>query len=176
MPGEVGTRLERTVASAGRHAPPAPVPPPGSHPAPLPPHEPPPVQQPAPLPPPQSPPRLGAEEELDDENWAPNHLPTSTTTAFATAATARAESPKRPPPNPPDDTAPANAVRPCKASGERPGDAAFRLHCTPFPTQPTPMVSRCVNRGRQRKAPAVDFFCLASGGYKSTKPAVARSR
>ena len=33
---------ERTVTSAGRHAPPVPVPPPGSHPAPLPPPEPPP--------------------------------------------------------------------------------------------------------------------------------------
>ena len=38
------------------------------------------------------------------------------------------------------------------AIGERPGDATSRLHCTPlFPTQPTPMVPRCVNRGRQRR-------------------------
>ena len=66
MPASQHT-TERTVASAGRDAPPAPVLPPGSHPAPLPPPEPPPVQHPASLPPPQPPPELGAEEP-DDEN------------------------------------------------------------------------------------------------------------
>ena len=94
----------RTATSDGRHTPPAPALPLGSHSAPLPPPEPPPVQHPAPLPPPQPPPELGA-GGADDENWTPYHLSTPTATALAPAATAQAASPKQPPPNPPDDTA-----------------------------------------------------------------------
>ena len=106
----LGTRLFERPSPLGRSALPAPVPPPGSHPAPLPPPEPPPGQHPAPLPPPQPPPEWGSGES-DDENWTPwtpYYLPASMTTASATTATARAESPRRPA-DLPDDT-PANVV------------------------------------------------------------------
>ena len=98
----LGTRLFERRPPLDRNAPPAPVPPPGSHPAPLPPPEPPPVQHPAPLPPPQPPPELGAGES-NDESWAPYHLPPSPRPHLAPGANARPASLPRSPPH-------ANAV------------------------------------------------------------------
>ena len=86
--------------------------------------------------------------ESDDENWTPYHLATPPVETFVPAATARAASPPRqPPPNPPGGGPPAGTVTPAiSGSATSPPD----FHNTPFPTQPTPMVSKCVNRGRWR--------------------------
>ena len=139
----------RTTTLASRHAPPAPEPPRGDHPAPLLPPEPPPVQHPAPLAPPQPPAELGAGES-DDENWTPCHL----------SAPPVAGGDHRPRYDcPSDEPSAATPVEPTRRRGARwnhlrttggnwPVDVATRLHRTPFPTQSTPMVSQCVNRGR----------------------------
>ena len=109
-------------------------PPPGSHPAPLPPPEPPPVQHPAPLPPPYPPPELGAGES-DDENWTPYHLSTPSVATVAPAATARATSPpQQPPPNTPEARRPPKP--PPHHRRRTPGDVAPRLHRSPV--QPNP--------------------------------------
>ena len=105
---------------ADRHASSTAAPPPGSHPAPLPPPEPPPTLHPTPPPPPEPPPTLHPAPlpppepppdpgplESDDDDWTPYHIPAPPATAAAPDA--RTDGSGRPP-TPPEDTTSADAA------------------------------------------------------------------
>ena len=101
----------RTAPPTAPRAPPTAAPPPGSHPAPLPPPEPPPTLHPAPLPPPEPPPPPDPGPlESDDDAWTPYHIPANPAKVTAPDA-ARTDGsgrlPTSPDPTTSDDAAPA---------------------------------------------------------------------